>query len=305
MVTDRLERRIRGEEVPGDYVTRGLRKDGTEFDLEIHASSFHVNGECFRLVILRDVTETTRAQEEKRKAHEELERRVAERTADLSLSNARLQSESLKRKRLEQAMWNAIDREQKRIGEDLHDSLGQQLAGISCSIKAIKAPGDPVLAASLERVARLLCDAVAQTRRIARGLYPPELDDGLLFALKYLSDDVTHSFGVKCSFAAPEMFHVRESDGRQLYRIAQEAISNSLKHGHASQIDIELVRIKDVIRLTIRDNGAGLPAPGSLRPGMGLNTMRNRARVLGGNFVLKRDADGGTVVRCWYHEAAH
>ncbi|HEX4083959.1 MAG TPA: PAS domain S-box protein [Chthoniobacteraceae bacterium] len=290
MVRDRIERRLRGEPVPADYVSRGVRKDGTEFDLEIHASLFHVDRDVYRLVILRDVSERVRA-------HEELETRVAERTADLSLANERLQNESSKRRRMELAMWDAIDREQRRIGEDLHDSLGQQLAGIGCKLKAIRAPEAPGLMTELERVARLLREAIVQTREIAHGLYPQELEEGIFFALGYLSEKMTDSYGVECSFAAGEIFPVREICARHLYRIAQEAISNSLKHGRATRIRIELRRARGLVRLSIGDNGIGFSVAGP-RPGMGLKTMRNRARIIGGGVSIKRNPDGGTCVTC-------
>ena len=289
-IRERIAERLRGEAVPKDYISRGLRKDGTEFDLETHSSVFFVDGEAYRLVILRDVTEQMRAQEE-------LERRVTERTADLSLANERLRSESSKRQRLELAMWDAIDREQRRIGEDLHDSLGQQLAGIGCKVKAIRAPEAPGLVAELERVAGLLREAIVQTREIAHGLYPQELEDGIFFALGFLSEKVTDSYGVKCSFTAGETFPVRESCARHLYRIAQEAIANSLKHGRATRIGIELQRTRGLVRLTINDNGSGFSGAGS-RPGMGLKTMRSRARIIGGGVSIKRNPNGGTCVTC-------
>jgi PAS domain S-box-containing protein len=300
-IEDRLRRRNRGEPVPTEYITRGIRKDGTEFDLEVHISLFPIGGESFHLIVVRDVTERLRAQEFQKKAHEDLELAVAERTADLSRANARLQRESAKRKRLELAMWDAVDREQRRIGQDLHDSLGQQLVGISFTVKALRAPHDPAITAGLERVARLLCDAIGQTREIAHGLYPPELEDGLFHALGYLSQEVTLSYGIACHFEVGETFSVKEGNARQLYRVAQEAIANSLKHGRAKRIDIELARIRGSARLTIRDNGAGFPAH-SVRPGMGLKTMRNRARLLGGRLLIKRNPAGGTIVTCSYRE---
>lgn len=112
-------------------------------------------------------------------------------------------------------------------------------------------------------------------RQIAQGLYPPELDDGLFFALRYLSEKVERSFGVACRFIEGKAFPLRESNVRQLYRIAQEAIANSLKHGRATRIAIALVRVRGMVRLTIRDNGVGTPADAGKREGMGLKTMRN------------------------------
>ena len=170
---------------------------------------------------------------------------------------------------------------------------------ISSSLVISAPPSGP--SADLKRVARLLWKAVAQTGDIAHGLHPPEMEEGLFFVLRYLSQRITESYGGDCRVIAGNPFHIRESNAPQLYRIAQEAITNSFKHGHANRATLEMTRSHGVIRLKIGDNGVGFGAAAGARPGMGLKTMRNRARLLGGTIKIKRTEDGGASVVCSFH----
>ncbi len=298
----RIAARLRGEIVPAAYVTRGLRRDGTEFDLDIHASYFEIDGGQFRLVILRDVTKKLLAEKILKKSRAELELRVAERTAELSRANARLQRASRHRKRLETELWAATDREQERIGADLHDGLGQQLAGIGYFVSAMEMrnPGaSPRLAADLRHISAFLNNAVAQTREIARGLYPPELEKGLFVALEKFAENVARTHEIECNFSCAKKFAIKKSAANQLYRIAQEAVTNALRHGRATRITLELICARSRGRLVIRDNGSGKFDAIKKSHGLGLRTMRNRAGLLDGTLEIK-SGSAGTVVTCLF-----
>lgn len=295
LIYDRIIRRMRGEPVSSSYVSRGLRKDGTEFDLEIHAAHFDLNGDRFRVVILRDVTERLHTERALQEAHAELEQRVRERTLELT-------RESRKRKQLEAEMREVTEREQRRIGQDLHDGLGQQLAGISFMASALvraSAHGSPPPAAKLHQIATLLTEALRHTREISRGLYPIELEEeGLFFALHRLAERVEHTSKVRCVFVNEKEFAIPKPCAKELYRIAQEATNNAVTHGNPAHVQIELKATREAFQLSIADNGVGFPKEGKPRRGMGLSTMQNRARLLDGHLDLRQNPDGGMTVVC-------
>lgn len=301
MIYDRIHRRMRGESPPSNYVSRGLRKDGSEFDLEIHASHYDLNGERFRLVILRDVTEQRRIARDLLNSQRHLEERVRERTRELTRANSRLARESRRRERLEIEMREVGEREQRRIGQDLHDGLGQQLAGISYMTSALVrtvAKGAPVPLPKLREIAELLGEAVRHTREISRGLYPLDLEEeGLFFAMRQLAERIARAHGIPCVFHCAKEFSIEKSAAMQLYRIAQEAVANALRHGRPARVDLELDATPRSIRLTIADDGIGIPLH-SRKAGMGLTTMRNRAHLLGGTLQIRRNPAAGTTVTC-------
>lgn len=207
------------------------------------------------------------------------------------------------RKRLEKEVLEISDREHRRIAQDLHDGLGQQLAGISCLCDALKqdmAAQKSPQAADAAKVARLLNDAVSQTRRLARGLYPVEDEpEGLMHALAELAERTTDIFRVDCQFLCPRPVRVEnDSVATHLYRIAQEAVTNAIKHGQAKWIEIGLASSAQRIILAVRNDGNGIcktPRPGN---GMGLRIMEYRAGLIGGSVLVQRRPEGGTEVIC-------
>jgi signal transduction histidine kinase len=208
------------------------------------------------------------------------------------------------RKRLEQEILDISDREKRRIGQDLHDSLGQLLTGIGFKSKSLEnriaAKGIPE-ADSARQIAELVTQAISQARGLARGLQPVEPKPaGLMSALEELALSMQNLFKVACIFKCSEAVRINDpAAATHLYRIAQEACNNAIKHGHAGQVIIELQRIDDAVVLTIRDDGEGFcePPPGAPR-GMGLQIMRYRAAMIGGSVSIQRNETGGTVVRC-------
>lgn len=208
------------------------------------------------------------------------------------------------RKNLEKKILRISEEEQHRIGQDIHDDLCQQLAAISCLAKVshqqLSKSGHPE-AANLAEIVRLLTNANTRAREMSRGLMPVVLDAaGLMDALDELASSTERVFRVSCPFRCDPPVQVTDNTAAiQLYRIAQEAVANALKHSKADRIEITLALVNGEIVLTIRDNGVGIPdhAPGK-GTGMGLLTMNHRARMLGGTLTVEEDGFGGTMVKC-------
>ena len=213
------------------------------------------------------------------------------------------------RKRLEREILEVSNREQRRIGHDLHDGVCQQLAATTYLIDILAdqlAEKNCPESAEAERIGRLISQANVQTRNIARGLFPVKLEEsGLPSALKELAANTAAFFKnecrCECDAALPEL---ENSVALHLYYIAQEAVLNASKHGKAPHVAIELRQTDDRLQLTVEDDGIGLPAPALPVTGMGLRIMRYRARVIGGTLDLRARPAGGTQIRCELHLAA-
>jgi hypothetical protein len=208
------------------------------------------------------------------------------------------------RRRLEKEILEISDKEQQRLGQDLHDGLCQHLAGIELMSQVLEqklAGGSKSAAARAAEIARHVRDAIGQTRALARGLSPLTLDSqGLISALSELASRIEKMFHVSCQFEHSPSVRVRDpAKATHLYRIAQEAVSNAIKHGQASRITLELIAGPKRATLRVKDNGAGFsgnaPEPGA---GMGLRIMRYRAGIIGGSLQLEANPDGGVSVVC-------
>ncbi|MDZ4403611.1 response regulator [Prosthecobacter sp.] len=207
------------------------------------------------------------------------------------------------RQRLEREILQISEREQQRIGRDLHDDLGQQLAGLSIlttvltrTLAGRAAPEVPAAA----KISDLLKEAVAMTRRLARGLHPvaPE-PDGLVSALHDLAARMTGLFHIDCQFDCPTAVQVNDNTtATHLYRIAQEAVSNAVKHGHARQVRIGLSSDAETLTLTVKDDGGGISGLDPQRQGMGLRIMHYRADMIGARVSIANQTSGGTCVTC-------
>jgi signal transduction histidine kinase len=206
--------------------------------------------------------------------------------------------------RLEHEIIGISEREQRRIGQDLHDGLCQYLAAVGCAAASLKSDLQALKLSQEAEVADeltlLLRDAVVQTRNLARGLVPVQMvEAGLACALEDLALSVARLLGIQCSFESSGSAIVHEeSVAGHLYRIAQEAINNATKHGGASQIDISLTVTGGITTLRIGDNGAGISNTATDHSGMGLNIMKYRARLSGGELRIEEPPEGGTVVAC-------
>lgn len=205
---------------------------------------------------------------------------------------------------LEHEIIGISEREQRRIGQDLHDGLCQFLAGIGCAAASLR--GDLAKmklhaeAHVADELATLLQDAVVQTRNLARGLVPLKMDEvGLACALEELTVSITRLTGTQCSFASSAgTISLDDSAAMHLYRIAQEATNNAMKHGKAQRIVVSLGGGDSGATLRIEDNGIGISKTSNTSDGMGLSIMQYRARLSGGELQVQPQPNGGTIVSC-------
>lgn len=207
------------------------------------------------------------------------------------------------RKALEDKILQISEEEQARIGQDIHDDLCQQLAAIGClakvAQKSLNKSGSPE-ARSLEEIVRLVSRANTRARETSRGLMPVVLDaGGLMAALEELADNTARAYEIACDFRYDNPVQVNDNKTSvQLFRIAQEAVSNAVKHGQARRVDIHLARQSGNIVLTVRDDGVGIPDKPGKGTGMGLLTMNHRAQMMGGTSQVSPRNGGGTQVIC-------
>ncbi len=205
------------------------------------------------------------------------------------------------RQRLEEEIERIAEEEQRRIGRDLHDGLGSHLTGVSMLCRGLARrldKGQAIRQEEMEEVARMVEDAVAQARLLARGLNPVKLDDGgLPAALRALAAGVQTVSGITCTFSTEgHVVNLAPRTADQLYRIAQEAVNNAAKHAQATHIDISLVGTADQLELAVRDDGIGLSGA-TTSDGFGLKSMQHRATLTGARFSIDDAPGGGTVVR--------
>jgi len=204
---------------------------------------------------------------------------------------------------LQKELLEISQRERNRIGQDLHDGLGQHLTGISFLSKALRnklrAKGLPEAEEALE-IGQQVIQALSQTRNLARGLFPVEVEvHGLQAALQELAATAEERFDITCSLECDDGIRIDdESDATHLFRLAQEAISNSVKHGKAKAVGIALKDLGDRLELSIVDNGIGFVVPGPGQKGLGLRIMNYRAQKVDGELEIGCGPTCGTVVRC-------
>lgn len=247
----------------------GRRKDGSTFPMDLAVSEVDLGGTRLFTGIVRDISE---------------------------------------RRRLEQEVLRISDKERRRIGQDLHDGLGQHLTGIGLIARSLarrlRKEQHPE-AATAEEITRMIREADEQARHLARGLVPVELGaDGLGAALERLAESAQQMFGLRCALE----LHIDEAaplpdpeTATNLYRIAQEALSNAVRHGAARQVSIALTVSGERLRLHIHDDGSGIPEniasfPYAHHQGMGLHIMHYRARIVGGSLDVRPGPAGGTTV---------
>jgi PAS domain S-box-containing protein len=209
------------------------------------------------------------------------------------------------RRRLEAAVLDAVGQEQRRFASDLHDGLGQELTGLAFLLSALaseaRAENSGTQAAELERAYEVAKHALQSSQTIARGLSPiGAAKGGLITALRDLISRLQSPSGPAIRISVAEMapLGLGPTVTDHLYRIAQEALSNALKHAHAKSINLTLDRERDHVRLEICDDGRGVRAPGRNPAGLGLRTMQYRASVIGARYETTAVKPHGTRVSC-------
>ncbi len=306
------DRAIEREEKEMDIAMRKGSANDQRWHMRKDGSRIWVDGIMHRLddekgnlrgfaKVARDATEERKHAEELREAHLELETRVLERTAQLTTANRQLKSEIARRGELEREVQMASEREKRRIGQDLHDGLCQELAASAFFLQSAAQKiekQNPAAAATLSEAATIVNDNVGLARDLARGLHPVELGaTGLTNALRELAFRTSQK-PVQCLFECPKPIRVRdEAVALNLYRIAQEAVTNARKNGKAKKIVIRLARQRARLVLTVTDDGVGF-APAKATKGMGIHIMQYRANTIGGTLTVEARADHGTMVTC-------
>jgi len=210
---------------------------------------------------------------------------------------------------LEEEIISISEREQQRIGRDLHDGVCQYLAAIGFSASMLKQELEREahnLSKPAGEIADLLQNAAVLTRNLARGLSPVDRDEGgLESALDELASSTSKIAGIPCSFICPEPVPIRDNtQAVHLFRIAQEALSNALKHGHAKSVVIALESADEACSLRVSDDGVGFVHSNGERNGMGLSIMRYRASMIAGRLEIQSNSPSGTVVICTVGKSA-
>ena len=231
-----------------------------------------------------------------RSLHRELEDRVRQRTAALT-------QEMAERERLEKEIMEVTEREQRRIGRDLHDSLCQHLTGTALAGQVLE---EKLAAKSLpetadaNKIVRLVEDGITLARNLARGIAPVEMEaEGLRAALHELAANVSKLSKITCVFDCDAQVSINDAaTATHLYLIAQEAVGNATRHGKPRRIDISLAERGGRVRLTVEDDGIGLPEPLQKNRGLGTRIMTHRAAMIGGTFSIEPNPTGGTSVEC-------
>lgn len=250
----------------------GRRKDGTTFPMDLAVSEVQYGDRVVFMGVIRDISD---------------------------------------RRRLEQEILRISEQERRRIGQDLHDGLGQMLTGIGLITnnlaRRLEARDDPA-APEVAEITEMIQEADQHARGLARGLVPVDLEgSGLSSALQRLTDNAERLFGIQCTFT--EVGDVRLDDNTiatHLYRIAQEAVSNAVKHGRAETVKVSLAGGSDQLRLRVKDDGVGFPDElDEATRGMGVHIMQYRARIIGASLEISDALGGGTTLTCTLRNLDH
>ncbi len=235
---------------------RGRRKSGSVFPMYLAVSEYYVNERRMFTGIIRDMTEE---------------------------------------RRLEQEVMRISEHERHRIGQDLHDGLGQMLSGHI--LKKLKKE-EHALTEDMQEIADLIKEADEYSRGLARGLVKIDLDrGGFHAAIEKLVRQSERLFRITCTLNAPEEIEITEHNSAEnVYRIIQEAINNAVKHGQSTKVTVNMVYQNKAVRITIQDNGTGFPRNWRHRRGLGVRIMEFRARLIGGHFEQRNRPGGGASI---------
>lgn len=265
----RLRDRLAGRTAPSHFETVFRRKEGATYPVEVSASRIIWQNQAMVLGFFRDITA---------------------------------------RKQMANEILQVGDWEKMRIGQDLHDTLGQQLAGIAYLSQALARGECTRFGGALDKGMNQLVmetrHAMELVRQVVRGLTPiaPE-PNGLASALQNVAESARRRHGTTCDLQVDAGLTMTDRQmSTHLFFIAQEAVTNALRHGQVRHILIRLARREAQAELTILDDGIGLPVGLPAGPGMGLRIMQHRADLIGGTLVVERGESGGTRVSCRFRQ---
>jgi signal transduction histidine kinase len=301
----------RGLDIPFIIVSGHIEEETAVAAMKAGAHDYIMKDRLGRLVpaIERELREAEmrhaqrECEEALRRAHDELEARVEQRTAALKETNAKLQNALEERRRLEAELLEIAENERRRIGFDLHDDLGQKLTGLLLLAKAVeqrltneKHSG----ANDAKRVADLIDQVIHHTHNLARHFSSLDVKGGDLSAvLKSLAANVEKMFGLPCTLVLKGELPILPANiTMQFYKIAQEAISNSVKHGKATRVWISACRMPGQLALTVKNDGIPFSLPEGKKNRMGLRIMNYRANTIGATFEIKPNQKNGTICTC-------
>lgn len=227
------------------------------------------------------------------------DRAISQRLAD---SNLRLQEEIRRRRHLERQMLSVAEQEKRRLSLELHDGLGQHLAGVAFVARGIADAvhaGKPADIAEIDWLLRLMNEAVARTRSLARGLWPASLERGSLGdSIRRLAEDLESIYGISCTVAIEDEPAIASpAAAYHIFRIVQEASNNAIKHGRARRLEFRIERLGEEYEISVLNDGVALdPAQLADAKGIGVAGMRLRADAIGGNISIEPRPAGGSEV---------
>ena len=300
---EKFEHLKNGTQSSAYLLCRTINKKGEVLHCEWFLSGLRYD--CGRprsvLALVNDVTEREKADHEIKEMKEALESTVERRTALLRQANEELKSEIANRRQLEFELIQVSEREHRRIGHDLHDGICQELAGVRYALESISRKLENIdpLQKDLQALSDGIHRAMHHTRILSRGLAPMELEHGdLVAALNELVENSSSLYKIECDLELRgEPLPLAVEPATHLFRIAQEALQNAVKHGRASNIHITLDFSVSPAEMVVRDNGSrDCPQPHQPKNGMGLKIMQHRAALLAGTVTVNVLESGGTEV---------
>jgi PAS domain S-box-containing protein len=313
---ERTKRRLAGEAIPDSVEYKSKTKDGREVCGVLNMTFTYRDGKPEgAVVVAHDITERKRAEEALKKAHDELEIRVQERTSELSEAVQRIRAENIQRKRLEETLreseaqvrffasqcLTAQETERKRVAGELHDTIAASLSAVKMGIEkaAEELRQGRGSAESLQDLNSMVSAINNDVRRIMADLRPSILDDlGIIAAINWFCREYQKIYShvsVENRIGISE-HEVPDSLKTPIFRISQEALNNIAKHSKATLVNLRLQKANTGIELMIQDNGQGFD-PDTVRKGLGLSTMRERAQLSGGSFDVETAIGKGTTIR--------
>ena len=289
---------------PFELEKRYVRKDGSIIWADVSASAVREPKGKTRstVAVIVDISARKKVEQALQKSKEALEQLVDKRTKALRTANAELKSEIERRRGLEGEILSVSDREQQRLGQELHDGLCQHLTAVAFMTRsmALRLKDHRVIdAADIEKVAELINKAAIDTRSLSRALHRVDVDAaGLIVALQDLVD--REIWKTPCRLEIRPSFQISDdAAATHLYRIAREAVINANKHARARQIVVKLERVRKELVLRVIDDGVGLPKEVKPQQGLGFHIMNYRAQLMGGRLEIDAPQTGGTRVSCY------